>query len=214
MLDYGWCTPTCTGLNYFKDNRTQLCTYTCSAADTTLGLPGTFGDQTTDQCVAQCPSGWYAQSEINRTCVVKCQDGTWGNQVTRVCISNPVTQCPSGTWADSFVNLCVSFCTVNPSNSQVFYGENITKKCVAACPVPSFAYQVTRVCIDICPFTIATSPGLFGDPSTLPTRLCVPVCLTAGLYRDVAKNRTCQPTCTFNSTYKTYQDPTTMTCLA
>ena len=73
---------------------------------------------------------------------------------------------------------------------------------------------MTRVCIDICPVTVATSPGLFGDPNTTPTRLCVSTCLTASLYRDVANNRTCQLTCTYNSTYKTYRDPTTMTCVA
>ncbi len=76
------------------------------------------------------------------------------------------------------------------------------------------AYIPTRVCIDICPVTTDNSPGLFGDPSTSPTRLCVAVCLTTGLYRDVANNRTCQPICTFNSSYKTYRDPTSMTCVA
>jgi hypothetical protein len=84
---------------------------------------------------------------------------------------------------------------------------------VPSCPSPSFAYHPTRVCIDICPFTIANSPGYFGDPGTTPTRLCVLTCQT-GLYRDTANNRTCQPNCTYTLTFKTYQDPTTMTCVA
>ena len=80
--------------------------------------------------------------------------------------------------------------------------------------MPSYAYTVTRVCIDVCPYTVSNSPGLFGDPDTLPTRLCVSKCLTGGLYRDVANSRTCQLTCTYNSTYKTYRDPTVMTCVS
>ncbi|XP_031505930.1 uncharacterized protein LOC116268421 [Nymphaea colorata] len=86
--------------------------------------------------------------------------------------------------------------------------------CVPSCPVPSFAFIEKRICIDICPITIANSPGYFGDPGTTPTRLCVTTCITSGLYRDVANNRTCQPTCTYNSSYKTYREPNTMTCTA
>ena len=134
--------------------------------------------------------------------------------MTRMCINKPVTDCPAGTWADNFTNLCTATCSSNSSNSQIFYGENITKLCIPSCPVPTFAYIPTRVCIDICPVTTDNSPGTFGDPNTTPTRLCVSVCLTSGLYRDVANNRTCQPTCTYNSSYKTYKDPTSMTCVA
>jgi len=211
---HGLCASVCPGTNYFRDNRTQNCVYVCPSANSSLGLPDTYGDSTTDACVPTCPSGWFAQNEINRTCVQVCQAGTWGNTVTRTCITNPVTSCPTGTWADNFTNLCVSVCNANSSNGQYFYGENITRLCLASCPVPSFAYTVTRVCIDICPYTISSSPGYFGDPGTSPTRLCVTSCLTTGLYRDTANNRTCQPTCTYNSTYKTYQDPTIMTCVA
>ena len=86
--------------------------------------------------------------------------------------------------------------------------------CISACPAPTFGNSVTRVCIDICPSKTAYySFGLFGDPGTSP-RVCVPKCLTSGLYRDVANNRTCQSTCTYNSEIKTYRDPTTMTCVS
>lgn len=45
-----------------------------------------------------------------------------------------------------------------------------------------------------------------------PTRKCVKTCQTANLYRDIAASRTCKTACTFNTTYKTYKDPTTMSC--
>lgn len=144
-----------------------------------------------------------------------CQAMTWGNSVTRMCITDPVNDCPSETWADNYTHLCTSFCTDDASNSsQKLYGENITKLCVKSCPSPSFAFVDTRVCIDECPITIANTPGYFGDPDTTPTRLCVLKCLTANLYRDVEHNRTCQPTCWYNTTYRTYRDPTSMTCVS
>jgi len=142
-----------------------------------------------------------------------CAAGTWGNKVTRICVNDTVVGCPSGTWGDDFVHLCVDVCT-DSLGGQMYYGKNSTKKCVASCPVPTFAFIATRVCIDICPVTVSNFPGYFGDPDVTPSRLCVPICLTSNLYRDVANNRTCQPSCTYNSTYKTYRDPTTMTCEA
>lgn len=118
----GLCASVCPGLNYFRDNSTQLCVYVCPAGNSSLGTVDTFGDNTTDVCVARCPPGYFAQVEINRTCVQVCMAGTWGNPQTRMCISNPVTSCPSGMWADNFTNLCTSFCSSNSSNSQLFYG--------------------------------------------------------------------------------------------
>lgn len=209
---YGICVSNCPGINYFRDSLTRLCVTVCPAANLTLGTLDTFGDNTTNSCVTSCPVNYFAQIEKDRSCVLSCQAGTWGNLITRICVSDP-TNCPSGTWADNFTNLCTNYCS-SIFNGQFYYGENITKLCVFSCPAPAFAYIPTRVCIDICPATINNTPGYFGDPGTLPSRLCVTNCLTSGLYRDVANNRTCQPACTFNSSYKTYQDPTTMTCVA
>ena len=56
--------------------------------------------------------------------------------------------------------------------------------CVTACPAPSFAYDGSRVCIDVCPASLDDS-GYFGDPDTTPTRKCYQTCQTAALYRDV-----------------------------
>ena len=85
--------------------------------------------------------------------------------------------------------------------------------CITACPEPSFAYDLTRVCIDVCPASL-TDSGYFGDPDTTPTRKCFKKCQTSGLYRDPEQSRTCVEECTFNDTYHTYKDSTTMSCEA
>ena len=85
--------------------------------------------------------------------------------------------------------------------------------CVTACPSPTFAWDGTRVCIDVCPASLVDS-GYFGDNMTTPTRKCFLTCQTANYYRDIAASRTCVSTCTYNSTYKTYKDPTTWSCEA
>ena len=89
----------------------------------------------------------------------------------------------------------------------------MTRKCIASCTSPTFAYDITRVCIDICPASLLDS-GYFGDPDMIPTRKCVKKCQSAGLYRDIAASRQCKTSCTFNAAYKTYKDPTTMSCEA
>lgn len=83
--------------------------------------------------------------------------------------------------------------------------------CVTACPTPTFAWDGTRVCIDICPASLVDD-GYFGDPTTTPTRKCVRFCQSPGYYRDIAVARVCKTTCRYNSTYKSYKDPTTMSC--
>ena len=58
---YGQCLSTCPGLNFFRDNITQICVFICPKANTTLGLFDTYGDNTTDMCVTKCPFGYFAQ---------------------------------------------------------------------------------------------------------------------------------------------------------
>lgn len=89
----------------------------------------------------------------------------------------------------------------------------MTKLCVTACPSPTFAWDGSRVCIDICPASL-TDSGYFGDSTTTPTRKCFQTCQGPNLYRDPAASRTCQLSCTYNTSYKTYKDPTTMSCEA
>jgi hypothetical protein len=198
----GFCVSNCAGDNRYRDNSTKSCVSICPSSNKT------FGDKAGDMCVPLCPAGFFAQQDANRRCVDRCAGTSWGNSVTRVCVTDPKL-CPDGTWADDFTNLCTSLC----SSSQNYYGYNISKKCVTSCLSPSFAYDPTRVCIDVCPASLNDS-GLFGDPSTTFTspRKCLPKCQTVNLYRDIAASRTCQSGCTYTATYKTYADPTTMSC--
>ena len=115
------CSPTCSSILFFRDNFTQLCTTNCSSQNTTLGILDSYGDNTTGLCVTRCPSGYFAQPELSRICVLNCMANTWGNPRTRMCINDSLN-CPSGTWADSFYNLCVPVCNNNPSNGQAHYG--------------------------------------------------------------------------------------------
>lgn len=45
---HGICNSSCPGNNYYRDNRTQTCTYLCPPANTTQGYLDTYGDSTTD----------------------------------------------------------------------------------------------------------------------------------------------------------------------
>ncbi len=76
---YGQCVSVCPGLNFFRDNTTQICVFTCPKGNSSLGTVDTYGDNTTDVCVSKCPFTYFAQAEVNRTCVKRCMDGTWGN---------------------------------------------------------------------------------------------------------------------------------------
>lgn len=58
---YGYCVSNCPGDYLFRDNFTQLCVLTCTAADPILGSFDTYGDPNVDMCVAHCPIGYFAQ---------------------------------------------------------------------------------------------------------------------------------------------------------
>lgn len=77
-------------------------------------------------CVFTCPEGLFAQVDTNRRCVPTCKPDTWGNKITRICITNPVSDCPANTWADNSTHLCESIC----SSANNYYGYNATKLCV------------------------------------------------------------------------------------
>ena len=194
------CMTSCAGLYRYRDNSTKTCVDICPSENST------FGDEIGDICVRTCPVNYFAQVDTNRRCVLECKATTWGNAISRICITDPLVNCPTGTWADDFTHLCMGTC----SASQGYYGYNATKKCVTSCPSPNFAFDGSRVCIDVCPASL-TGSGYFGDPDTTPTRKCFLSCQTPSLYRDPVP-RICKTTCTYNSTYKTYKDPTTMSC--
>ena len=203
IVEGGQCVINCAQQFRFRENSTKSCVDICPLSE------ATFGDSTGDMCVKTCPDGTFAQQDANRRCVSRCTANTWGNKITKICITNPVTECPPNTWADDNTNICEEVCASTPST----YGYNVTRKCVTSCVSPSYAFDSTRVCIDICPASLVDS-GYFGDPDMLPTRKCVRTCQTAGLYRDIAASRQCRSACSFSATYKTYRDPTTMSCEA
>lgn len=74
------------------------------------------------------------------------------------------------------------------------------------CKVGSFKYNITRVCIDLCPGSL-DDDGSFSDQGK-----CYTECITPGYYRDPQNSRSCQPICSF-SPVKYYADDTTMKCV-
>ena len=100
ILEGGQCVINCAGTFRFRENSTKSCVDTCPLAEVT------FGDTVGDMCVKTCPDGTFAQQDANRRCVSRCAANTWGNKITKICITNPVTECPPNTWADDSTNNC------------------------------------------------------------------------------------------------------------
>jgi hypothetical protein len=83
---------------------------------------------------------------------------------------------------------------------------------LTTCLLPSlvqsgFKWNLTRVCIDICPKEIGVD-GSYSDQG-----MCYYVCMTPNYYRDAQNARSCQPACSF-SPVKQWADDTTMRCLS
>jgi hypothetical protein len=77
------------GISY-SDYSTRLCVRTCPA---TYGLHGTFGDNVTNNCVQNCPTGTFGDAQtVNRVCVTQC------------------SQSSSQSFSDPTTNLCVPVC--------------------------------------------------------------------------------------------------------
>lgn len=133
-----------------------------------------------------------------------CSAGSWGNTIRRFCETSR-SNCPtineSHYYADDHSHLCVPTCPI----SQNTWGENSTWGCVPNC-LTGFKYNLTRVCIDLCPATV-DGEGSFSDQG-----MCYFVCMTPLYYRDPQNNRSCQPSCSFSPT-KYYKDSTTMKCV-
>lgn len=77
-------------------------------------------------CISKCPSypKIYFGYQNDKTCVIKCPNGLYGNSVNNLCVI-PVN-CPANYFADDSTNLCVSVC---PASANTF-GESITRKCL------------------------------------------------------------------------------------
>lgn len=94
------CSSTCPGLYRFRDNSTKSCVPICPASNQT------FGDSTGDQCVYICPDGTFAQLDVDRRCVPGCAPDTWGNKISKICITQPLISCPNNTWGDNSTWKC------------------------------------------------------------------------------------------------------------
>lgn len=170
--------------NYYSDNSTGqfICVIVCPSLPSTFGLNTTnqcvsqcpyplYGDQTNNRtCVAVCPSmsplGYFAQN-ISRICVAVCINGTWGYQSSRECVENAF-YCQA-QWADNTTNLCVTTC---PSTAGTF-ADPTTKFCVSLCPNLNstnstalyFADLTSRTCVQSCPNNVYLL-GTFGNNET------------------------------------------------
>lgn len=117
-------------------------------------------------------------------------------------------------YAENITTMCVLKCPAPTANTAGSWGENTTRACLADCKTSSgaqsgFKWNITRVCIDICPADI----GYDGSYSDLTYNgMCFDVCMTTSYYRDPQNKRSCQPTCSF-SPQKQYADDTTYKCL-
>lgn len=65
----GKCTSTCDLLNPFKDNSTQRCVALCPSN------PDYYAYSGDNTCVRVCPDGLFASDPITRICINSCQ--TW-----------------------------------------------------------------------------------------------------------------------------------------
>jgi len=103
--------------------------------------------------------------------------------------------------------MCVKTCPAPGS-----WGENTTRACLSSCLLPNgtqsgFKWNLTRVCIDICPAEIGID-GSYSDQG-----MCYFVCMTANFYRDPQNKRSCQSSCSFTPE-KQYADNTTYRCVS
>lgn len=210
---FGMCVYVCpnltNGTRQFADNSTKTCVTVCPSSQST------FGDNLTVSCVNTCPLGSFAQTVPLRYCVAKCAVGTWGEHLKRTCVTSPLL-CPTvnGTkyYAENISTMCVKTCPGSTNSTAGSWGENTTRTCMPSCQLldgtqSGFMWNLTRVCIDICPAEIGRD-GSYSDQG-----MCYYVCITANYYRDPQNNRSCQSTCSF-SPIKQYADNTTMRCLA
>jgi hypothetical protein len=130
------------------------------------GLYGTFGDNSTNNCVELCPIDTYGDAQTtNRVCVLYCSQVpqlSFADSSTRRC----VPQCPSSPplYGETITFTCVATCT------GITYQSAVNRQCVSSCPAGQFAsIWPTNECVDVCP----SNPDSYGDSST---NSCVLTC--------------------------------------
>ena len=109
-----------------------MCVTTCPT------VPSYFGYDPDDECVEECPEGYFA------------------DESTRLCVE----ACPLSTkqYGDISTNYCVDQCPMIPD----LFGQDLNdgnRTCVEECEEGLFADPLTRTCVELCPFT----EGYYGN---------------------------------------------------
>jgi len=161
---------------------------------------GSFADNTTGKCVAECPKneGIYADMLLH-VCASTCSGGYFGSQVNQTCIQ----VCDLGYYGDPTTTLCTDLCPVKIYS----YGQNVTRTCVTDCKgwvgaggVIGYADNYSRLCRDVCQNTIPVET--FIDPID---QACVEICRW-GWYAENTSN-ICTQSCpggTFADNFSSY----------
>jgi len=216
------CETTCPD-NLFADHLTRRCVSKCDPllgyyGDAALTIPAcvkicsntSYADAYTQTCVGSCRKTpkMYRFDNLNasnpiRICVYSCPYPYVSDNMTDKCILN----CSSSTlpYADQAAQSCVSKCT-SPvyQYSYLQSGTTINGNCVKFCPNGTFAYLKNNSCVSKCP------NGSYG--STM-NNTCYDSCnLADGYYADPLNNM-CVSTCFSNSTYVSFADEYTRTCV-
>lgn len=219
------------GSKQFTDNSTgkPLCTITCAAPNwfgdyyisppacvTTCSFPN-FGDQnSTDRfCVPKCNNSFYGIQSGSRQCVKVCPGGSWGDNLTLVCVTAPI-QCNiinitygntnlTGNYsffdaqvrafADNVTNMCI---WANDTCSNSMYKLNSSYTCEYFCPNGTYANNITFWCVNRC------YGNYFSDPLL---NKCVLKC-SPGLYADIGSGNQCVTRCNQTGGYP-YRDTST-----
>ncbi len=143
----------------FADNFTRRCVAECT------GTQYGWTDGVTPVCVEVCPSPTYGDN-VTKRCTPDCPNNTFAENGTRLCLE----RCPTGSFADSHINTCVSVC----NNALPEFADPSSNKCVVKCPsVPSLYGDFLNttnipVCVPSCSYA--------GNFTLNSTRLCVTEC--------------------------------------
>lgn len=93
--------------DYYGDNHTDICTYSCSSNTTEVRDP-----------------------QNNRKCVTSCSRSPlalYFDLAAGLCVT--IRNCTAGTYADNYTNHCESNCVGSVNQ----YADPVTRQCVAQC---------------------------------------------------------------------------------
>jgi hypothetical protein len=160
------CVSSCSGYSGYADNYSRLCRSYCQETI----APETYIDYATFSCVQICPQGTWAANHTapNNTinqCVTNCPSGfadNYSQWCVAVCPSDPesygdthahicIYSCRFGEFSDNSTNLCVPVCPSNISSPPAdYYGDAVTGRCVLWCTEGTYAQNSSRLCVNPC----------------------------------------------------------------